>query len=182
MCKERKVSQQIEESEEMLSVRKNQSERNEEEPEEILEEDEEDDDFLTDSLYKGMSNFLAIVIVCGICFFLGRYIQPYDTETYNQGYADAVKDLIALEEYGYGENTSSIANEIAIFFYDYGVMDGVQLNNLITEIMMDDDISDEISNYYLERYNEIWDKSKVNIDDINGLIKELENIFYSETL
>lgn len=182
MCKERKVSQQIEESEEMLSVGKNRSDANDEDLEEILEEDEEGDDFLLDSVYKGMSKFLAIVIVCGICFFLGRYIQPYDMETYNQGYADAVKDLVALKEYGYDENTKTIANEIAIYFYDYGVMDGVQLNNLITEIMMNDDISDEISNYYLERYNEIWDKSKVDIDDINGLIKELENIFYSETL
>lgn len=182
MSKERKVSQQIEESEEMLSVGEIQSDEHEEVSQEVPEEDEEEDDLLQDTVYQSISGFLGILIICVFCFFLGRYIQPYDTETYNQGYTDAVKDLISLQKYGYDEGSKSIANEIAVFFYDYGVMDGVMLNNLITEIMMNDDISDEVASYYLDKYNEIWEKDEVDIDDINDLIKELENILYSETL
>lgn len=90
-----------------------------------------------------IGKIVLFIVVCIICFTAGYASKP----SYNEGYTDAVKDIISLERYGYTEENKSAANEIAKVFYDHGALDGALANVLLDEVVESEDIPEKTINY-----------------------------------
>lgn len=131
---------------------------------------------------ESMASILFLIAICAVCFFAGYCVKPSSSENYNHGYTDAIKDIVYLEKYGYDKETKTVVNEIAKTFYNYGAVDGSCAGSLIYEIILNEDIPEETKDYLFNKFKDIFNKDRINMNDLTVLIDELEQILNAQTL